>query len=130
MLSACPHACPHGQRSSTHTEQWSGPGPFLHGGPGGALEARRGSAGGQPAQSFELLAGFFSGEKGAGIGQSAGFTCFNELINRLSTENVLTESSSSPNEVAGLWARERGRSCEASAESLETGSSSSQVLCK
>lgn len=56
------------QHRRTHTEQWSGPSPFLHGGPGGALEARRGSAGGQQAQSFELLAGFFSGEKVAGNG--------------------------------------------------------------
>lgn len=58
------------QHPHTHTEQWSGPSPFLHGGPGGALEARRGNAGGQQAQTFELLAGFFSGEKVAGNGQS------------------------------------------------------------
>lgn len=37
----------------THIEQWSGPSPFLPEGPGGALEARRGSVEGQRAQSFE-----------------------------------------------------------------------------
>lgn len=41
------------QHLCTHTEQWSGPSPFLLGGPGGASEARRGSAGGQRALSFE-----------------------------------------------------------------------------
>ena len=73
------------------------------------MEARRGSAGGQQAQSFELLVGFFSGEKVAGNGQCAGFTCFDELIIRLSTETILAERSSSPSYVAGLWARERGQ---------------------
>lgn len=65
------------------------------------MEARRGSAGGQQAQSVGLLVGFFSGEKVAGHGQRAGFSCFDELIIRLNTETVLAEGSSSPRLVSG-----------------------------
>lgn len=77
------------QPPCTHTERWSGPSPFLHGGPGGAWEARRGSAGGQQARSCGSLAGFFSGEEGAGNRQSVVIICFNELTIRLSTGPVL-----------------------------------------
>lgn len=98
----CPttHAAPaQRQHPATHTERWSGPSPFLHGGLGGALEAQRGSAGGQQARSFESSAGFFSGEEGNG--QRARFICFNGLNQQAQDRTSLAERRGSASQVAG-----------------------------